>query len=862
MPHIKALFPTSANAGTAASDATNGIWTNLKANLRSELSVNGSGHIEGRKSTSGSVVTSITAWGASGEIISNKYSVKLPDNSLTDNLTAIVAGLNALVDTPNGYDIQGEMEPDSLADPSLQINSAGWINDFDPAGHLALNYANRGRGPRENPDLGNWYVSDLQTAGHIDADGDVVSLPAGIVLDEPMFFLWDVYGSDETILSAYDQNLVVKWAGDNDAITLSGPAISMGAPSGSRFTATLDCSAGNGFLNYLKPASNVVIVPEDLEPLWDAGLKFNPDHLNMVKPFRIERHLDTVSLNTNMTGSDADMPPSDWRLWYGGGRFFSKAAPCYGVTAPNPRHPHVGPPVEAICEEANLTRKDPWFCIPFRIAFDDAECQAYLNRIRNTLDPDLVAYIECHNEIWNFAGDFYGYWMAKEEGHNLLLKAALAAGDSSSGYAVNDEVNDALSDIVVRILAVDGGGSPTSMKVVYKRNAPNLSNVSMNGGSGSGLVLDFTEYVVDGFPTIETYGYAVMVMANAASAVWGGDFLTKVRPIIGGQQSTPGIWSAIKNGMNWWLQGIAAGHPDSPTPGNDPIGNYSDYFYAGAIANYCASMKPGAETTLQSWAQAGTYSANMKDEIINGTIAGNDGAATAFSDLQPLYDAWRSNFSGDGITRMFGYEGGTHADNLFPSNTDIDGANRNFHELSGGMNDVLNSFYTQFEGNYELFSNFGVYKAYYNSFCWTAAKNWTDINGPMYQSILAENQRRKGSAVFDTGRADFGAGYYIGCLKHNSYEGKTDAVSFGYRNDIILGDGTNVAVMPNQGFCGNREIVFLPGVKADYTVTTNANGGKTCKRTSDVVGFNFDPATVITVHFAGDGSTQTVSTWV
>jgi len=83
-----------------------------------------------------------------------------------------------------------------------------------------------------------------------------------------------------------------------------------------------------------------------------------------------------------------------------------------------------GVPIERMVLLANLTRTNPWFCIPWNA---DAEyVRKFAEYVRDNLDPGLVAYVELSNEVWN-----WGYRVtaqARDEGK----AAGLAADDGTA----------------------------------------------------------------------------------------------------------------------------------------------------------------------------------------------------------------------------------------------------------------------------------------------------------------------------------------------------------------------------------------------------------------------------------------------
>lgn len=56
-------------------------------------------------------------------------------------------------------------------------------------------------------------------------------------------------------------------------------------------------------------------------------------------------------------------------------------------------------PVEVMVDLANITKKNPWFCMP--VACDDDYVTQFATFVKNNLDSDLTVYVEYANELWN-----------------------------------------------------------------------------------------------------------------------------------------------------------------------------------------------------------------------------------------------------------------------------------------------------------------------------------------------------------------------------------------------------------------------------------------------------------------------------
>ncbi len=137
---------------------------------------------------------------------------------------------------------------------------------------------------------------------------------------------------------------------------------------------------------------------KDFQPFENTfqTLVFHPTFLKMVRNYKVLRFMDWMSTNNSTQQNWTDRPiPAD------------------------PRWTAKGVPVEIMCRLANTLHADPWFCLP-HMATDDYLRQFAL-AVRDGLAPDLHAYVEYSNEVWN--GSFNQALYAQEQGLALKLSA-------------------------------------------------------------------------------------------------------------------------------------------------------------------------------------------------------------------------------------------------------------------------------------------------------------------------------------------------------------------------------------------------------------------------------------------------------
>lgn len=135
---------------------------------------------------------------------------------------------------------------------------------------------------------------------------------------------------------------------------------------------------------------NIRIYRESDLPLVELGTRFNPEFLQKIKEFGTLRFMDWMETNNSTQKSWSDRPTLQDATW----------------TAD-------GVPVEVMVDLANLTGTSPWFNMPHQ-ATDDY-IHNFATYVRDHLNPDLKAYVEFSNEVWNWQFSQSQYAMQQAE---------------------------------------------------------------------------------------------------------------------------------------------------------------------------------------------------------------------------------------------------------------------------------------------------------------------------------------------------------------------------------------------------------------------------------------------------------------
>lgn len=172
--------------------------------------------------------------------------------------------------------------------------------------------------------------------------------------------------------------LVVRWSGQG-TISYRWSAQKIGTASGGDL---VQVGEGSSLLQIdsvdpADPIRDITIVPEAHLAAFDAGAIFNPDFLALLRDFRAVRFMDWMATNGSLQEDWADRPEPDDRTWA-----------------------DVGVPVEIMIALANELDADPWFNMPH---LSNAEyVTRFAETVRAELEPQLIAYVEHSNEVWNW----------------------------------------------------------------------------------------------------------------------------------------------------------------------------------------------------------------------------------------------------------------------------------------------------------------------------------------------------------------------------------------------------------------------------------------------------------------------------
>lgn len=210
--------------------------------------------------------------------------------------------------------------------------------------------------------------------------GDLALTPEGWVasLAQGQYAETLVFSAEPALDAGMDGDYALLYDGDGD-FTFSGNATVKTSAQG-RIELGLRPSQGAVFLQLLRtnpadPARNIRLIMAEYESTY-ASAPFNPRFLEVIRPFGALRFMDWMNTNHEPPHIADNRPlPTDYTYAWR------------------------GVPAEVMVQLANTLNADAWFTMPHN-ATDDY-VRAFATVVRDTLAPDLRAYVEYSNETWN-----------------------------------------------------------------------------------------------------------------------------------------------------------------------------------------------------------------------------------------------------------------------------------------------------------------------------------------------------------------------------------------------------------------------------------------------------------------------------
>jgi len=218
---------------------------------------------------------------------------------------------------------------------------------------------------------GGFEDTQLREMGALDEDGWVLEVPRGATKIST-FVLTDLPVEMTSAAGRY----VARWEG-TAYLGFSGAARNVRYGDNS---ATFDFEPGQGsvMIEFLRGSlSNLTVIHERHFADFARGRVFNPDWLARVGDVEIMRFMDwMLTNNSEVVSFDQRAQVSDYTWDYR------------------------GVPLEILIQLANETGAEPWFTLPHLA--DDAYVASFAQMVHDQLNPELRAWFEFSNEVWNW----------------------------------------------------------------------------------------------------------------------------------------------------------------------------------------------------------------------------------------------------------------------------------------------------------------------------------------------------------------------------------------------------------------------------------------------------------------------------
>ncbi|QHQ34093.1 calcium-binding protein [Algicella marina] len=230
----------------------------------------------------------------------------------------------------------------------------------------------------------------LEENGFLDENGWPTDIPAGVSSIQAVVMA-DLPEESASLAGRYR----LTWEGEGDVEVIGGRISNITRsngeiwfdfePGGSGTVISISSTDPNNNGNYIR---DIELVHEDNIEAHEAGAIFNPDWIDLIEDLRSVRFMDWMQTNNSPQVDWSDRPTPDNYTYFDG-----------------------GVPVEIMVQLANQIGADPWFNMPHQA--NDEYMREFAEYVRDNLDPELRAYVEYSNEVWNY-GFEQAHWAAEQ----------------------------------------------------------------------------------------------------------------------------------------------------------------------------------------------------------------------------------------------------------------------------------------------------------------------------------------------------------------------------------------------------------------------------------------------------------------
>lgn len=207
----------------------------------------------------------------------------------------------------------------------------------------------------------------------LDANGWVKSLQPGQSADALMLGRGSASGSQGKYIVLYDGGGVLKFTGSATVASASPGRIVLDVNSGNQTERFILKITSTNPSNYIR---NIRVIRPGFESTYKTQ-PFHPLFLDRIRKFKVLRFMDWQKTNNSPLINWAERTTPD----------------TYTQASRN------GVALEYMIDLANLLNADPWFNMPHQVSDDFV--RQFAQVVKDRLNPNLKAYIEYSNEVWN-----------------------------------------------------------------------------------------------------------------------------------------------------------------------------------------------------------------------------------------------------------------------------------------------------------------------------------------------------------------------------------------------------------------------------------------------------------------------------
>jgi hypothetical protein len=275
---------------------------------------------------------------------------------------------------------------------------------------------------------GGWGEAELAAAGALDDDGWIRSVPSNLTHVSTM-----VFAEMPAEMTSFAGRWIARWEG-SAALGFAGAARNVRYDGSS---ASFDFTPGQGavIIEFRRgDLRNLTIVQDRHLEAFDEGTLFHPAFVARIGDAENLRFMDWMRTNNSTLVGWDDRPRIHDYSWE-----------------------RRGVPLEILIRLANDTGAEPWFTLPHQA--DDDYIRRFARMVHADLRPDLRAWVEYSNEVWNFSFQ-QAHWAEEQARARWGREWAWTQFQTVRAYEMIGIWNEVFADApdrLVRVIATQTG---------------------------------------------------------------------------------------------------------------------------------------------------------------------------------------------------------------------------------------------------------------------------------------------------------------------------------------------------------------------------------------------------------------------